>query len=69
MKKCKLRIRLLIIIAATFCLFLTNVGFGEEKVPLKKAAGEVMAIDEGGKAIVIESKIDKKERIVGTIID
>ncbi|MDP2970491.1 MAG: hypothetical protein Q8P64_14965 [Deltaproteobacteria bacterium] len=26
--------------------------FGEEKAPLKKAAGEVMAIDEGGKAIV-----------------
>jgi hypothetical protein len=27
--------------------------FGEEKAPLKKAAGEVMAIDEGGKAIVL----------------
>ena len=26
--------------------------FGEEKAPLKKAAGEVMAIDEGGTAIV-----------------
>ena len=61
--------RLLIIIVATFCLLLTNVAFGEEKAPLKKAAGEVMAIDEGGKAIVIKSKVDKKELIVGTIID
>jgi len=26
-----------------------------------------MAIDEGGKAIVIKSKVDKKELIVGTI--
>lgn len=69
MKKCKLRIRLLIIIGTTFCLFLTNGAFGEEKAPLKKASGEVMAIDEGGKAIVIKSKIDKKERIVGTIMD
>jgi hypothetical protein len=61
--------RLLIIIAATFCLLLTNGAFGEGKAPLKKAAGEVMAIDEGGKAIVIKSKVDKKELIVGTIID
>lgn len=61
--------RLLIIIAATFCVLLANGAFGEEKALLKKAAGEVMAIDEGGKAIVIKSKIDKKELIVGTIID
>ena len=63
------KFRSLIIIAATFCLLLTNVGFGGGKVPLKKAVGEVMAIYEGGKAIVIKSKIDKKELIVGTIID
>ena len=69
MKKCKLRIRLSIIVVASFCLLLTNGAFGVEKVPLKKAAGEVIAIDEGGKAIVIKSKVDKKELIVGTIID
>lgn len=69
MKKCKLGNILLIIIGATFCLFLTNGAFGEEKAPLKKATGEVMAIDEGGKAIVIKSKVDKKELIIGTIID
>jgi len=61
--------RLLIIIAATFCLLVTNGAFGEGKAPLKKASGEVMAIDEGGKAIVIKSKVDKRELIVGTIID
>jgi hypothetical protein len=60
---------LLIIIAATFCLLLANGTFGKEKAPLKKATGEVMAIDEGGKAIAIKCKIDKKEFIVGTIID
>lgn len=60
---------LLIVIVAVFCLLLTNIAFAGEKVSLKKAAGEVTAIDEGGKAIVIKSKVGKKELIVGTIID
>ena len=63
------KFRLLTILAATFCLLLANGAFGKEKAPLKKAVGEVMAVDEGGKAIVIKSKIDKKDLIVGTIID
>ena len=69
MKKYKLQICLLITIVAALCLSLTNTTFGEEKVLLKKAAGEVTAIDEGGKAIVIKSKIDKKELIIGTIVN